>query len=42
LIVSILAWLRKSNRRAAIAGTVISGGLILLFFLGSVLPSLCR
>ena len=42
LIVSIIAWIRKSNRRAAIAGTVISGGLILLFFLGTILPALCR
>jgi hypothetical protein len=42
LIVSIIAWIRNANRRAAIAGTVISGVIILLFFLGQLLSSLCR
>ena len=41
LIVSVIAWFRNANRLAAIAGTVISGLIILLFFFG-LLMSLCR
>jgi hypothetical protein len=42
LVVSVVAWVRKANRLAAIAGTVISGLLILMFVFGMVLPALCR
>ena len=42
LIVSIIAWIRNANRRAAMAGTVISGLIILLFVFGMVFSSLCR
>ena len=42
LIVSVVAWLRNMNRIAAMAGTVISGLIILLFFFGLLMSSLCR
>jgi hypothetical protein len=42
LIVSIIAWIRGGNRAAAIAGVVISALVILVFFVGLSLLSLCR
>jgi len=41
LIVSLLAWHKNANRLAAIAGTVISGAILLLVCFG-LLMSLCR
>ena len=42
LIASIVAWVQNKNRLAAMAGTVISGVIVLLFVFGMVLSSLCR
>jgi hypothetical protein len=40
--VSISGWVRGGNRAAAIAGVVISALVILAFFVGLSLLSLCR
>jgi hypothetical protein len=42
LIVSIIGWIRGGHRAAAICGVVISAMIILVFFVGLSLLSLCR
>lgn len=39
---SITGWVRRDNRAAAMVGVAISGLMILVFFVGLSLLSLCR
>ncbi len=41
LIISIVAWVKNADRFAAMAGTVISGLVLLLFGYKLLLPLLC-